>query len=176
MTTAVRQMRWRIALWLMCLLGANRVWAQPAITQRPAEITATMANSRVYTGLYKGTLRSRMCGETDPMYTGTHTYLVEYPDIDDPATIKGITDVRFSSDALVGSVRETDKFFVSVTVSPSQMGGSPPAYVVDTTRAGAKVSGKATLQINGGTAQLSVSSVNELGETLQLVVVCKPKS
>ncbi len=109
------------------------------------------------------------------MYTGSHTYLFEYPHIDDPRTIKGITDVRFSSAALIGSGRETDKFHVSVTVSPSQMGGSPPAYVVDTTRANAKVSGKAKLQITGGTAELNVSAVNELGETLQLKVVCKPK-
>jgi hypothetical protein len=135
-----------------------------------------MANSRLYTGGYKGTLTSRMCGETDPMYTGSHTYLFEYPHIDDPSAIKGITDVRFFSAALIDGARETDKFFVSITVSPSQMGGSPPAYVVDTTRAGAKVSGKATLAVTGGTSQLNVSAVNELGETLQLTVVCKPKS
>lgn len=166
----------RMAVLAVCLLRADVTHAQPAITQRPSEVTATMANSRLYTGVYKGTLESRMCGETDPMYTGSHTYLFEYPHIDDPAAIKGITDVRFSSAALVGNAKDTDKFFVSVTVSPSQMGGSPPAYVVDTTRAGAKVSGKAALQVNGGTSQLSVSAVNELGETLQLTVVCKPKS
>jgi hypothetical protein len=160
----------------LCALWADAARAQPAITQRPSDVTATMANSRMYTGVYHGTLKSRMCGETDPMYTGSHTYLFEYPDIDDPMTIKGITDVRFSSAALVGGAKETDKFHVSVTVSPSQMGGSPPAYVVDTTRVGAKVSGKATLQVNGGTSTLSVSAVNELGETLQLTVVCKPKS
>jgi hypothetical protein len=160
----------------ICLLRAAVTHAQPAITQRPSDVTATLANSRLYTGVYKGTLKSRMCGETDPMYTGSHTYLFEYPDIDDPATIKGITDVRFSAAALVSGAKETDKFHVSVTVSPSQMGGNPPAYVVDTTRVGAKVSGKATLQVNGATSQLNVSAVNELGETLQLTVVCKPKS
>jgi hypothetical protein len=159
----------------LSMLIAVGLTAQPAITQRPAEVTATMGNSRLYTGAYTGNLRSRMCGETDPMYTGSHTYLFEYPDIDDPSTIKGITDVRFSSAALIGAGRETDKFHVSVTVSPSQMGGSPPAYVVDTTRPNAKVSGKAKLQITGGTAELNVSAVNELGETLQLKVVCKPK-
>jgi hypothetical protein len=37
-----------------------------------------------------------------------------------------------------------------------------------------KVSGKATLQVSGGTAQLNVSAANELGEPLQLTVVCKP--
>jgi hypothetical protein len=112
----------------VCVVWADAARAQPAITQRPSEVTAT------------------------------------------------ITDVRFSSAALVGGARQTDKFHVSVTVSPSQMGGSPPAYVVDTTRMGAKVSGKATLQVNGGTSQLNVSAVNELGEMLQLTVVCKPKS
>jgi hypothetical protein len=176
MKATIYRCRIHTAVLAMCLLQADAMHAQPAITQRPSDVTATMANSRLYTGVYQGTLKSRMCGETDPMYTGSHTYLVEYPDIDDPATIKGITDVRFSSTALVGGAKETDKFHVSITVSPSQMGGSPPAYVVDTTRAGAKVSGKATLQVNGGTSRLSVSAVNELGETLQLTVVCKPKS
>jgi len=172
-----RLVRRRAALFVLGLglLAVNGLNAQPAISLRPAEVTATMADSRLYTGVYKSGLRSRICGETDPMYTGSHTYLFEFPDIDDPAAIKGITDVRFSSEALVGGARDTDKFFVSVTVSPSQMGGSPPAYVVDTTRPNAKVSGKATLQINGGTAQLNVSAANELGETLQLIVVCKPK-
>jgi len=103
----------------MCLLWAGELRAQPAITQRPSEVLATMANSRLYTGVYKGTLNSRMCGETDPMYTGSHTYLFEYPHIDDPAAIKGITDVRFFSAALIGGAKDTDKFFVSVTVSPS---------------------------------------------------------
>jgi len=175
MKATIGRCRVHLALLAVCLLRAEAIGAQPAITQRPSDVTATLANSRLYTGVYKGTLKSRMCGETDPMFTGSRTYLFEYPDIDDPTTIKGITDVRFFSAALIGGAKDTDEFFVSVTVSPSQMGGSPPAYVVDTTRVGAKVSGKATLQVNGGTSQLSVSAVNELGETLQLTVVCKAK-
>ena len=66
------------AAFALSVLVTAGLTAQPAITHRPAEVTATMANSRLYTGSYTGTLRSRMCGETDPMYTGSHTYLFEY--------------------------------------------------------------------------------------------------
>ena len=37
-----------------------------------------------------------------------------------------------------------------------------------------KETGKAMLAVNGGTAQLAVEGRNDLGETLQMTVVCKP--
>jgi hypothetical protein len=149
---------------------------QPAITQRPASVSATISNSpKLYNGAYAGSLKSRMCGETDPMYTGNHTYLFEYPDIDDPRTIKGITDVRFFSAELVGAGRVTTKFHVSITVSPSGVGGSPPAYVVDTINPRGKESGKATLSISGGTATLDIKATDALGQELQMKIECGPK-
>jgi hypothetical protein len=149
---------------------------QPAISQRPAEVSATLTNSpKLYNGSYKGSLSSRICGETDPMYTGSRTYLFEYPDIDDPRTIKGITDVRFSSSELVGAGRETTRFHVSITVSPSGVGGSPPAYVVNTQQPRGKESGKASLSINGGTATLRISAIDALGQGLEMTIVCKAK-
>ena len=120
--------RLRLAVVALGVLAADGLTAQPPMTRQPAEVAGRVGEQP---SLYRRSTREasvrRMCGETDPMYTGSHTYLFEYPDIDDPRTIKGITDVRFSSAALIGSGRETDKFHVSVTVSPSQMGGSPPA-------------------------------------------------
>ena len=163
---------------LVAMAGVAASWralAQPAITQRSASVSATITNSpKLYNGAYAGSLKSRMCGETDPMYTGRRTYLFEYPDIDDPRTIKGITDVSFFSDELVGQGRVTTKFHVSITVSPSGVGGSPPAYVVDTTIPG-RGQGKATLTITGGTAELNITAVDPLGQELQMKVTCGPK-
>ncbi len=56
--------RLRFAVVALSVLAADGLTAQPAITQRPAEVTATMGNSRLYTGAYTGSLHSRMCGET----------------------------------------------------------------------------------------------------------------
>ena len=174
----------RIVVTSLVVLGAAaslaltaRALGQPSISQRASSVSATIINSpKLYNGSYAGSLKSRMCGETDPMYTGRRTYLFEYPDIDDPRTIKGITDVRFFSDDLVGQARETKRFFVSITVSPAGNGGSPPAYVADTTRAGAKDQGSATLSIaTNGTATLTVKAMDALGQSLNLTVTCGPK-
>ncbi len=154
---------------------STRALAQPAITQRPSSVSATIINSpKLYNGAYAGSLKSRICGETDPMYTGNHTYLFEYPDIDDPLAIKGITNVAFFSKELVGAGRQTANFFVSITVSPAGVGGSPPAYVVDTTVPG-RGTGMATLTINGGSAELNITAVDPLGAELRMKVTCGPK-
>jgi hypothetical protein len=175
-------MRIRIPAALVAVLSVvaglaltTRALAQPSITQRPSSVAATIINSpTLYNGSYAGSLKSRVCGETDPMYTGSHTYLFEYPDIDDPFTIKGITDVRFSSKELVGAGRQTKNFYVSITVSPAGVGGSPPAYVVDTTIPG-RGSGTATLTISGANAELNIVAVDPLGVELRMKVTCGPK-
>jgi hypothetical protein len=60
-----------------------------------------------------------------------------------------ITDLRFSSKTLVGSVRQTGTFLVSITVKAAN-GGAPPAYVVDTERPAPRNSGTASLTVVTG--------------------------
>jgi hypothetical protein len=155
-------------------LGA-RALAQPAIWQRPSSVAATIINSpTLYNGGYTGSLKSRICGETDPMYTGSHAFVFEYPVIDDPNAIKGITDVRFSSAELISGVKTTAKFHVSITVSPSGVGGSPPAYVVDTTIPG-RGTGSATLMMKGAELEVNILAVDPLGQELRMKITCGAK-
>jgi hypothetical protein len=133
-----------------------------------------MGNSpKLYNGTYTTSQVSRMCGETDPAqsFTGQRIFLVEYPL--DYSAGTDIVDVRFSSRSLVGTVRQTSTFFVSVTVKAA-IGGQPPAYVVDTERPAPGNSGSASLVIKGGVASLTVRAVDQLGQTLDLTVVCHP--
>ena len=53
-------------------------------------------------------------------------------------------------------------------------GGRPPSFVLRTKEPRFKETGKATLAAYGRTAQLAVEGRNDLGETLQMTVVCKP--
>jgi hypothetical protein len=154
--------------------GARETAAQAALLQRPTEVTAVLGNSpRLYNGKYSTSQVSRMCGETDPLqsFTGQRIFVVEYP-LDYNGTAE-IVDVRFSSRSLVGPIRQTNTFFVSVTVK-AKIGGQPPAYVVDTERPAAGNSGTASLEIKGGVTRLSVRGVDQLGQTLDLTVVCHP--
>ena len=159
------------ALLTFVTLTAANLAAQAALLQRPTTVAATMGNSpKLYNGAYTSSGVARMCGETDPLqsFTGERLFLVEFP-LDD--TGGSITDVRFHSKTLVGSVRETGTFFISVTVKAAS-GGRPPAYVVDTARPGN--SGTASLSVTGGTARLDVKAGDALGQTLELTVVCHP--
>jgi hypothetical protein len=154
--------------------GARETAAQAALLQRPTDVTAVLGNSpRLYNGGYSTRQVSRMCGETDPLqsFTGQRIFVVEYP-LDHNGTAE-IVDVRFSSRSLVGAVRKTNTFFVSVTVK-AKIGGQPPACVVDTERPAPGTSGSASLQVTGGVAHLTVHAVDQLGQTLDLTVVCQP--
>ena len=129
--------------------------AQASLMQRPTDVAATLGNSpKLYNGAYTSSGVARMCGETDPLqsFTGDRRFVVEFPlDYNGGS----ITDVRFSSKTLVGAVRETGTFFVSITVK-SAIGGAPPAYVVDTERPAPKNSGTASLSVKDGVAILRV--------------------
>ena len=144
---------------------------QGALMQRPTDVAATMGNSpKLYNGAYTSSGVARICGETDPLqsFTGQRIFVVEFPlDYNGGS----IVDVQFSSKTLVGSVRETGNFFVSVTVKAA-IGGAPPAYVVDTQRPAPGNSGTASLNIKGGVASLRVRASDILGQTLDLTVTC----
>ena len=149
--------------------------AQASLLQRPTGVSAVLQNSpKLYDGSYTGSGVSRMCGEVDPSqsFAPARSFLVEYPlDLSNNATI---TDVRFGSTALVGGVKETQKFHVSITVKRGT--GSPPAYVVDTERVPSSGSGKAVLNVANGIARLRVTAQNPLGAELDLIVTCRPSA
>ena len=152
-------------------IGTNEASAQQSLFQRPTDVAATLGNSpTLYNGAYTSSGVARMCGETDPLqsFTGQRIFVVEFPlDYNGGS----IVDLRFGSKTLVGSVRETGSFFVSITVRAAN-GGRPPAYVVDTERPAPKNSGKASLNVKNGVATLRVTGSDALGQTLDLTVTC----
>jgi len=165
------------AAWLLTIVAVGMspiaAAAQAALLQRPTTVAATMGNSpKLYNGAYTSSGVARMCGETDPLqsFTGERAFLLEFPLDYNGGTI---VDVRFHSKTLVGSVRETGNFFVSVTVKAA-IGGQPPAYVVDTERPAPRNSGTASLSVKDRGASLRVQASDALGQTLDLSVTCGP--
>lgn len=110
-----------------------------------------------------------MCGEVSPelSMTGERVLLVEFPD--DGAL--EITNVSFSSKTMVGGVTATDTFHVSVGVQPKPGAGSS-SYLLDTARP--KNTGKATATLTAGTLRLTVVGTNDMGEGIDMTVVCHP--
>lgn len=152
-------------------VATNDASAQQSLMQRPTDVRATLDNSpKLYNGAYTSSGVARMCGETDPLqsFTGQRIFVAEFPlDYNNGS----IFDLRFSSKTLVGSVRETGSFFVSITVKAAN-GGRPPAYVVDTERPAPKNSGSASLIVKNGVATLHVTASDALAQTLDLTVTC----
>jgi hypothetical protein len=154
--------------------GPPEAVAQDTLFRRPTEVTAVISNtSNRFDGAYTYSAPSRLCGETDPtqFFSGERVFLVEFPA--DLAPGARITDVRFTSKTLVGAVRETDRFFVSVTVISAQ-GGRYPALVIDTERPAPGHAGKATRTVTKGVDTLRVQASGDLGQTLDLTLTCEP--
>lgn len=157
----------------LLLVGAEGASAQASLMGRPVTISATLGNSpKLYNGQYTSSGVGRMCGETDPLqsFTGQRQFVIEFPlDYNGGSVV----DLRFSSKTLVGSVRQTATFFVSITVKAAN-GGAPPAYVVDTERPAPRNSGTATLNMVKGETALTVKASDSLGQTLELTATCGP--
>ena len=139
------------------------------ITQRPTDVTLSMGNSRRYAGSYLASGTSRICGH-GPLrdFAGlVDGFTLMFPDGEDLEII----DINFSADTLpVG--KTTSSFYVAISLKAKQ-GGQPPAYVVRANQPQSKETGTATLTAKGGTATLKVIGVNDMGETMDMTVVCK---
>ena len=139
------------------------------ISRRPVDIALSIGNSRTYAGSYRASGISRGCGNMVLSMTGQeNAFNVEFPY---EAEFE-IVDLSFAADTLATGT-ETDKYYLSVSLKTKD-GGRPPSFVLRTREPRFKETGKAQLAVDGGTAQLTVSGSNELGETLKMTVVCKP--
>lgn len=140
---------------------------------RPMDVRVTMTTSRkVYDGVYSRSNVARVCGEVPAEYNfaSVKVFLVEFPDDLAPGQI---TDVRFDSKELVGGVTATRQFYLSLALHSPAI-GSPPTYVLDTTRP--KNTGSATLERQkDGTEVITVQGVNDQGQTTATVITCRAK-
>lgn len=141
--------------------------------ERPAEATVVIQNSHRYEGRYELNTLARVCGEVpaEMNFAGVPVFTVQfYPESGQGA----IRDITFSSKELVGGITDSSSFHLSVIVYSPAI-GSPPAYVLDTSRPG--VSGEARLVASEkGTHELSIDGVNEMDERIQLTLKCQPRA
>ena len=145
---------------------------QDANAQRPTEVTLVMGNSRLYAGTYHTTAPSRVCGELPPElnFSGKRSFVVEFPDADNVE----ITNVTFASNTLVAGTTTTKSFRLDVGVK-AKNGGRPPNDLLNTDPPNPKVTGTATRTVAAGTDTLKVVGTNEMGETIDMTLVCKPR-
>ena len=141
--------------------------------ERPADASVVIENSSRYEGAFALSTLARVCGEVpaELNFAGVPAFVVHFY----PESGQGeIRDISFDSKELVGGVTTSSTFFLSAGVhSPSI--GSPPAYVLDTSRPG--VSGVAELTSpEPGTQELTIEGVNEMGESIRLSLKCKPRA
>jgi hypothetical protein len=153
---------------------ANPQTGQNPANQRPTDITLIMDNSRQYTGTYHASQVSQVCGELSPeeSITGERMFVVEFPYDGTPE----ITRVTFGSTKLVSGVTTTDQFRLNVGVRTKQ-GVEPQQFVMATVPPVARDMGQgtATLNVAAGTATLRVVGANEMGETIDITLVCRPR-
>jgi len=141
------------------------------INQRPTDVTLIMGNSRRYAGTYQASGISRICGHGPlrDLAGFVDGFTLLFPDGEDLE----IEDINFGADTLpVG--KTTKSFYVAISLKAKQ-GGRPPVYVVRANQPEFKETGTATLTAKGGTATLKVVGVNDMGETMDMTVVCKPQ-
>lgn len=141
--------------------------------ERPAEASVVIENSSRYQGAFTLSTLARVCGEVpaELNFAGVPAFTVHFY----PESGQGeIRDITFDSKELVGGVTTSSIFFLSAGVhSPSI--GTPPAYVLDTSRPG--VSGVAELTSpQPGTDELTIEGVNEMGEGIRLSLTCSPRA
>jgi hypothetical protein len=165
-----------VAICALGTLAPDRVIAQIAqnsANQRPTDVTLIMGNSRRYAGTYHASQLSQTCGELRPeeSMTGERVFVVEFPYDGTPE----ITSVSFGSSKLVSGVTTTDQFRLNVSVKAKQ-GGRPAVFAIDTVPPVPRNMGHgtATLSVAAGTARLRVVGANEMGETIDITLVCKP--
>jgi hypothetical protein len=161
-------------LFATALLGGQATFAQDALFHRWVEVEARLTDSpKLYNGSYQDLSVGRLCGETDPtQFINGAMYIVETP-----LDYSGgqITDFVFNSKALVGGVKETTKFFVSIGPTRTDVGARPAAYVLDTERPAPNNVGEAKLEpIEGGT-KITIKGTDSLGQGIQATVICWEK-
>ena len=159
-------------IFLALVLAAALPRQEQPFNQRPADAKVVMSTSRgKYDGEYTFSQIAQVCGEVpaDMNFAGVPTFIVQFPAEGDGP----IVDVTFASAKLVGGVKSTTSFELSVTVKSPAI-GAPNAYRLDTARP--KMSGTATLSSpSAGQTQLKVVGVNDLGESVDLTMTCKAK-
>jgi hypothetical protein len=152
--------------------GASESAHAQSINQRKTVAKALIGGSNGrYDGSFAASGTSGVCGEIpkEASLTGTASFVIEFPS--DGTGKEPINAIAFGSSQLVGGVTKATVFRLMITVVTAK-GGRPPAYVLNTDSKNPRNTGTATLANKGGVTTLSVSGQNEVGETIELTVMC----
>lgn len=140
-----------------------------AVGPRRVDISLTLSKSGTYNGTYEASGVASACGHPALGMAGKElSFGVELPSQGN----RDIVDLSFHADTLAPG-DTTDMYYLSVTVKTKQ-GATPPSFILRTNEERFKEKGKATLMVEGGTARLRITGKKELGETLDMALVCKP--
>lgn len=152
-------------------IGSCSPTATDRHNERPADARVIISDSARYNGSYALSTTARVCGEVpeEMNFAGVSAFIVQFY----PESGQGpVQDNSFDSKEPVGGVTTSSAFLLSVGVQLPSI-GSPPAYVLDTSKP--EVSGPAVLTFpEPGTHELVIDGDNEMGERIQLSLKCKP--
>ena len=136
---------------------------------RPVEISLTITSKNDRNGSYQATGTSRSCGRQRMSgFPMPKSYSVQFP-YDGEHRIVDL--VLIAPDLPTGG--STEKFSVDASVVNSR-GGKPPSFVLNAGQRGE--TGKVTLTEENGTSRIVAEGRNGQNETMQLTIVCRPRS
>ena len=139
---------------------------------RPTSVTVTIENDRLYSGDYRASGISRICGKWTLGYPHReNAFTVEFPD-DEPDL--QVRSVSFDADTLAPG-RTGTSFYLAVGVRVGER-GAPPLYVVRANQPQFNEPGTAQLVNDKGGTTLSVVGTAALGVKVRVKVICSPKS
>jgi hypothetical protein len=139
-------------------------------SDRPATVSLSLSNSRMYEGDYHASGRARICGNAMRAMNGkVNGFNFEFP-------VEGdfeIVDVAFGAEELPAGATTT-QYYLAVSVK-AKRGGRPPSFVLRTNQPQFHEAGRATRSEEGGAIRIVVEGVNDLGERLQMTAECGPR-
>ena len=160
-----------VALTLLVACSWQSVQAQ-SVNDRKTTAKATITGSpKLYDGSYASAGTSSVCGELpkEMNFSGLASFVIEFPS--NGTGNEPIRSISFGSNKLVGGVTTASVFRLDVGVTTAD-GGKPSGYVLNTDDGKPKNTGIATLTKKGATTTLNVKGTNDMGETIDLTVVC----
>jgi hypothetical protein len=156
-----------VAFALLALANQQNIYNRLTI----ANVIIT-GSRNLFDGTYVTTGTASICGEIPKMasLTGEDVFVLEFTG-NAPANVPSVLNIAFGSKELVRGTEESPHFRLNVTVR-AHNGGTPPAFVLNTDPPRSGTGGKAKITYKGKTANLEVTGVNEMNQTITLLVSC----
>ena len=176
MTRATRRgtvLRWPLVLVAAALATAQRGEAQPSDAEhlRPASVTVTIQNDKLYSGTYSATGIATVCGKVTLGFPNReNAFTIEFPDAETPQ----VGSLSFDAESLRPGT-STGSFHLAVGVRIGER-GAPPLYVVRANEPQYNEPGTAQLVNDKGSTTLTVVGTAALGVRVSVKAVCSPKS